>query len=404
MSGAPSRALRVLIHAQHLTGIGHWVRSHAIARALAARHVVWLTDGGRPVPLARPDPRVHLLPLPRLHRARGGLAPLARGAGLAATLSARRRALREAAANLRPDVVIVEHYPFSKWELEPEILALLRAARAARPGVRVVCSLRDLAPQTSREPVAPAAHARRVLARLARYFDAVLVHADPRLARLDASFPQADRIPIPVLATGMVVDAPPARPPAASAAPRRPYVLAMVGGGAGDPRFPRRCLAAWASLQRGGPLRGHRLVVLAGLPWSARRRAALARAGGRDVEVRPFAADVTPWLRGAALVVAHAGYNTAARILALRARAVLVPNPRMSDQGPRAARLAALGYAETPPPGPASVAALAGAMRRALARPARAAGPDLDGAAATRRAIEALARGVSPRRRRGARG
>ncbi len=406
--GDGRRALRILVHAQHLSGIGHWVRSHAIAQALATRHTVWLTDGGRPVPTA-PAPGVHLLRLPRLHRGAHGLAPLERGARLPAVLAARRRLLVQAVAALRPDVVVVEHYPFSKWELETEILATIRATRAAAPGARIVCSLRDIAPQTAQERLAPECHARRVLDRLRHHFDALLVHADPALARLEEHFPAAARIPVPVICTGLVAKPPGARPSAAARATRRaatggaPYVLVTVGGGAGDPRFPRLCLAAWARVRRTAALRGHRLVVLAGLAWSPRRRAALARAGGPGVAVQAFVPDVRPWLRGATLVVAHAGYNTATDVLATRARAVLAANPRMSDQPARAQRLAALGLVDTPDPVRRPLDALVQAMRRALGRPRRRAAVDLDGAAATRRAIEALAAGVSRRARSSAR-
>ena len=40
--------MRVLCHAQHLTGVGHFVIAHNIARGLAKGHDVYLVKGGRP--------------------------------------------------------------------------------------------------------------------------------------------------------------------------------------------------------------------------------------------------------------------------------------------------------------------------------------------------------------------
>ena len=41
--------MKVLIYAQHLSGVGHRVRALELARALAERHEVALVDGGRHV-------------------------------------------------------------------------------------------------------------------------------------------------------------------------------------------------------------------------------------------------------------------------------------------------------------------------------------------------------------------
>ena len=50
------KAMRVLCHAQHLSGVGHFVRMHAIASGLGRTHDVYLVDGGRRVPRAATRP------------------------------------------------------------------------------------------------------------------------------------------------------------------------------------------------------------------------------------------------------------------------------------------------------------------------------------------------------------
>jgi predicted glycosyltransferase len=80
-------------------------------------------------------------------------------------------------------------------------------------------------------------------------------------------------------------------------------------------------------------------------------------------------------------------------------RSALVPDPDMSDQEPRATRLAALGVAAVAK-APAGVADIAGAIETALALPPRRAELDLRGVATTRAIVEALAAEARPRRSR----
>src|SRR5207249_2460057 len=108
-----------------------------------------------------------------------------------------------------------------RFELEP----LIAAARAATPRPRLVCSLRDIVvvrddPQRHRE----------IVERVRRDFDAVLVHGDPALIPLDASFPAAPEIADRLIYTGYVC--PPAPPPDGAAMRGRDEVVVSAGGGA----------------------------------------------------------------------------------------------------------------------------------------------------------------------------
>jgi predicted glycosyltransferase len=108
------------------------------------------------------------------------------------------------------------------------------------------------------------------------------------------------------------------------------------------------------------------------------------------VHVHPFSTDYAAWLQGAAFSISHAGYNTTTALLRARVPALVVPNPRVSDQVLRAARLEAAGLAavieggESPAPAP-----LAEAMGRLLSAPRPCHDLDFDGVAATRRFVEA---------------
>ncbi len=147
---------RVLVYAQHLSGVGHYVRIHEIVRALAREHRVVLVRGGRRVPRPEHGRAFDVVELPPLQRGPQAIEPLDRARTLEDVLAARVSGLARAAAELAPDVLVVEHYPFSKWELAREIDALIDAARAANPAVELVCSARDILRRTRHESVADA--------------------------------------------------------------------------------------------------------------------------------------------------------------------------------------------------------------------------------------------------------
>jgi predicted glycosyltransferase len=151
---------RILVYAQHLSGVGHYVRTFEIARALASQHEVHWVEGGRPVPHA-PCPQLRLVELPRICRGPdgriGGLDPSQDADALMHLRAAR---LLEAIEAIRPRVFLIEYFPFSKWELSDELLPAIAAVRAN--GGRVFCSLRDVVRKTRYERAPGLAYAARV--------------------------------------------------------------------------------------------------------------------------------------------------------------------------------------------------------------------------------------------------
>jgi predicted glycosyltransferase len=81
--------------------------------------------------------------------------------------------------------------------------------------------------------------------------------------------------------------------------------------------------------------------------------------------------NLVPSLQAADLIVAMAGYNTSAEIIANRKRAILVPRaaPR-AEQRLRASLLAGLGVVRCVEPGPDLAQCLAATLPAALAAPA----------------------------------
>jgi predicted glycosyltransferase/Ser/Thr protein kinase RdoA (MazF antagonist) len=375
----------LLLHCQHSAGLGHLTRSLALAGALARRFRVVVLSGGRIPPQVTTPAGVELVQLPPLAREPGGR--LVSADGRRSVDRARRlrtEMVEEAVEAHRPAVVVVELFPFGRKAFTGELVALLEAARAQPEPALTVCSLRDIL--VGRGAEQPAYDERA--GRLANaHLDAILLHADPRFARLEDSFRPQTPLRVPVHLTGFVTPGPaPARP-----ARERRLVVSAGGGVVGAPLL-EAALAAQPTLRREAGL-DVRLIAGPFLPepgWRNLRAAARGRGG---VEVRRAVPDLAAELAGAAVSVSQCGYNTALDVLRAGVPALVVPfvAPGEDEQCRRAARLAAAGAVRALDPDALDGPGLAAAVLDVLADPPdpRAVEIDLDGA---ERSAELLAR------------
>ena len=247
--------------------------------------------------------------------------------------------LVDGARALRPAIVVAELFPFGRRAFAGEIQALIDEARAQRAGPALVaCSVRDiLVGRGAEQP----AFDERACALANAHFDAVLVHSDPRFARLEESFRPRTRLRSPVYHTGFVTNGASAGPAPAA---RDPRVVVSAGGGSVGESLLEAALDAQPSLYRDD---GLAMRVIAGpfLPdegWQELR----ARAAGRDeLELVRSVPDLPAELRRAAVSVSQCGYNTALDVLRARVPALVVPYfaPGEDEQTRRAQRLVGRG-------------------------------------------------------------
>jgi len=355
--------VKVFFYVQHLLGIGHLRRAATLAQALErAGFEVTLASGGKPVE----GYRVLQLPPASSDAAFQQLLDEHGNPVDDAWKRQRREALLAAYAAAAPDVLLIELFPFGRRQMRFELLPLLNQAIAARPRPLVVCSVRDLIqakPERENE----------ILECFEFFYDRLMVHGDPRLARFERSFGPAARIAGKLHYTGYVVQEAPADGGDAGA----DEVLVSAGGGAVGQRLLETAIAA-------RPLSGLRdrtWRVLAGI--SAENFDALQARAGRGVIVERFRNDFTLRLRNCVLSVSQGGYNTVLETLQARARAVVVPfgGVAESEQTLRANLLAQRGLLDVVEEAVLTPAALAAAIDRAAARPRPAPGAiDLDGA------------------------
>jgi len=357
--------VKVFFYVQHLLGIGHLKRAATLAQALrAGGFEVTLASGGEPVagiPVLQLPPAKSDASFKTLYDEHGR--PVDE-----AWKKRRTGVLLEAFEKAKPDGLLIELFPFGRRQMRFELLPLLEAAKERRPRPLVVCSVRDLLqPNAAREDEA--------LERFERYFDRLLVHGDPTVARFERSFGNAAALGERLHYTGYVVE----EMPTGDAG--KDEVLVSAGGGA----VGQRLLQTATEARPLTSLRNSVWRILAGP--NAKDMEGLRSEG---VIVERAREDFTVRLRNCLLSVSQAGYNTVMETLQARARAVLVPYAAgaESEQTLRAKLLAARGLVEVVEESALGAASLAAAIERAAAAPRPPPGAiDLDGA---RRSVELL--------------
>lgn len=394
MSRTDRAAPTVLYYCQHVVGLGHLVRSMAVAAALARDYrVVLLSGGSVPAGISAPE-GIELVVLPGIGSADGvgrELVSLDPAMTIEQAWECRTRILLDCLEDLRPAVIMVELFPLGRRQFARELLPLLGAARLQVPRPVVICSVRDLlvankARQQRRDDQAAD--------RLNAYFDAVVVHADPGFARLEDTFRPSVAVIPPVRYSGFVVPRAD-RPPGDRSFP--PEVLISAGGGRnGGPLFHA---AIEAHRLFFGP-RGitTRLVTGPFLPDDDSAALTTAAIDCPGLSLERVVPDLCALMVRASVSVSHCGYNTALDLLRAGVAALVVPydGAGETEQAERARRLAGLGVLRVLPASQLSPTRLAEEVLGLLTAVPAAVSLDLDGARTTASIIGELVRQPLP--------
>jgi predicted glycosyltransferase len=376
---------RAFLYVQHLLGIGHLRRAAALARGLSGGGFdVAFVSGGEAVP-SLDIGAARLVQLPAIRAGDSGFSSLVDDAGrpVGDALWRERRAMMESELDRSaPDVLLVEMFPFGRRSFRHELLPLLEAASARRPRPLIACSVRDILVQKNKPE-----RAREMLDILERHYDLVLVHGDPGFAEFGLTFPHAAAIADKIRYTGFVVgDLPPRLPEDR----RENFVLISAGGGAVGAPLLHASLAARQLIR----LRDASWHVIAGPNLPEKDFAALQASADAHLRLERFRPDFPQLLAACRVSVSQAGYNTLMEILAVGARAVIVPfaDGNESEQPLRARLLTERGLVQAVDPLELTPQRLAAAIDAAATMPPPAAGLfNLTGAAASARILhEAL--------------
>ena len=363
---------KVFFYVQHLLGIGHLARASRIARAMIDRGMnVTLVTGGLPV-AGFPGPGIPHIALPPIAVSNSDFSGLLTASGQpadASYLNARKTQLLAAYRAIKPDIVLIEAFPFGRRQVRFELLPLIDAIDASHPRPALVSSVRDIL----QRKVKPGRNEETV-ALINRAFDLVLVHGDPSFAALEDSFPLTDQIKHKIAYTGLVC--PPAPLPPAE---RFDVLVSAGGGGAG-----KQLITAAVGAARLLPALAKWLIITGpNLPQPDYD--ALTESQPTNITLTRFRPDLASLMRGAKLSVSQAGYNTVADILMAGCHALLVPYATAgeTEQTDRAALLEKIGRSRSLTEAALTPETLATAIQNEIARPlpAQALEISVDGAA-----------------------
>ncbi len=377
---------RLLLYCQHSLGMGHWVRAMTLANALSSEFRVTFLNGGRVPDHQSTNVDLDMLNMPPLgmnedHQ----LYSQDPRYSVKEALTARKQLILDEYAMLKPKVVLIELFPFGRKKLAGELLPLLKAARQdsqSRP--LVLCSLRDIMVNARKDQ---SRHDERARWITDRYFDGLLVHADPRFARLEDSFQPRHPLKTPLLYTGFVG---PARITGANKPQRRGVLVSAGGGMVGTPLF-RAAIQAhtvnWASERLP-------MTIVAGpfLPEADWQVLTAQAQGLEGLTVLRSVPAMQPLLDAHSISVSQCGYNTVMDILESRMPALVVPFVRgqEDEQIQRAQKLAQLGLVKVLNPTELTGQHLAEQIMQLRDFSPNPAGLDLAGADNTLRLIQEL--------------
>lgn len=337
--------MKIVYYCQHVLGVGHFLRSVEICKALDT-HDVLLVTGGLEIKIQLPSHiRTLFLPGIMMDPEFKSFLLVEKNKSIDQVKQVRRELLIETFKKEAPDIFIVELYPFGRKAFRFELDPILDGIRNKdlSPSC-VICSLRDILVE-KKDTVS---YENRVVNILNTCFDAVLVHADPSLIKLDETFSRTDEIVIPMVYTGFVTPKP---PPDARAKIRQRHRIAeneiLVVASAGGGKVGFRLLQAVVQvLQYMEAERSIHLYIFSGPLMSNEDFDRLKSFSNRRIQVSRFNPDFLSYLAAADLSVSMAGYNTCTNILAARVPSLVWPFSQNREQRLRAETLARLGALE----------------------------------------------------------
>ena len=332
--------MNIFIYCQHVVGIGHLCRMMEIIRALKD-HNVTLILGGPPVNITIPA-NVNVIQLPGLmmDAKYTRMFPVDPGQSLEETKHKRKKILLDLVVDIRPDVLLIELYPFGRggfhFELEPFLSAVRTSYKQPPP---IVCSLRDILVEKKDQQK----FEQRALDRLNPYFDALLIHGDPNVITLDTTFSRVADIRIPVVYTGYICQKPKQGD--------REYIrkqlhlkfedkliVVSAGGGSFGYRILEAAIKAHAVLESSEI----RMQVFTGPYLNENKFTELTQLAAPGTTIERFSDNFPAWLAAADLSISMGGYNTTMNVIAADTPALIFPYSHDREQGLRAEKLAPL--------------------------------------------------------------
>ena len=334
--------MKIIYYCQYVLGMGHYFRSLEICKAFKDHEVI-LVSGGTSMNMPVPEHirQVSLLPL-RMDPDFSRLESDSDIETVEQIKAARQQALYDLFLCECPDLSMVELFPFGRKAFGFELIPIFDGIRQRRlcPS-RVICSLRDVLVEKNDTQ----AYESRVITVLNQWFDALLIHSDATIVKLDETFSRMTDIRIPVVYTGFVTPRPLKGDRTAirhklGIDDHSRLIVASAGGGKVGFVLLDAVIRAFEMILLEADVY---LQVFTGpfMESDAVRR--LQEMGTDRIAVSRFTPDFPAYLSAADLSVSMAGYNTCMNILAARVPSLVWPFSQNREQRLRAERIAEMG-------------------------------------------------------------
>ena len=304
-------------------GLGHIRRSLHIIRALADRYPhasLLLVTGSQAVHRLQQLPKnMDYIKIPTIvQTGTRGSQPPNLSLPVQEMTRMRERLIRTSVCAFRPDVFIVDNFPLgSRSELLPTLQELEETA------TRTVLGLRDILDKP--ETVQSTWTRDGLYDVIDRYYDRILVYGVRSIFDLGKAYQLPSQVAAKLAYCGYVAPPDPITESPAQIrrqlGVKRPFVLAMGGGGGDAYPLLSTCMEALKQIPRCSAL------VLTGPLMGAEDQQRLKdkRNGHDHVQIREFVPDVRAYLNAADVVVSMCGYNTASEIVSQRPNSIVVP-------------------------------------------------------------------------------
>ncbi len=329
--------MKIVHYCQHVLGVGHVHRSMELCRALATRHEVTMITGGGPITDMPSQFEHYQLPGLMMDSSFKNLAPYDSTRNLEEVKIQRKKLLFNFFQNNRPDVFLIELYPFGRKSFRFELDPLLEGIRRGKlASCRIFCSLRDIL--VERPDKEEFEH--RIISTLNEHFDGLLIHGDEDFIPLHHTFSRMGDIKIPVEYTGYVT-------PLSSVKTRSEVrknlripenvqlLVASIGGGNVGSELLLKLAEAFKYINKSK----YFLKLFTGPYTSNDDLSKLKKLQTDTLSVENFSPDFQDWLQAADLSVSMAGYNTTMNILSAGIPALVYPFTQNNEQSLRIDRL-----------------------------------------------------------------
>lgn len=329
----------ILFYCQHSLGMGHLVRSLALADSLSIVFRVVLLNGGKLPRRLKVPANIEIINLPPLGFdensrlvSRDGRRSVERAQAL------REKLILQIYRSEKPQVVLIELFPFGRKKFANELIPLLEEAKGKS---KIVCSLRDILVGQRKDQ---AKFEERAIETANRLFDAILVHSDPDFARLEGSFKTAMPLDVPVFYTGFVASRSELLGRAKKQNRVKQIIVSAGGGIVGGDLF-RAAIEAHKILSKQVNVR---TTIVGGLFLPETEWTDLHKLAGNytGLTLKRFIPKLREEMNSSDVSVSQCGYNTALDIILSGVSAVVVPfgnGTGEDEQTKRARRLEEIG-------------------------------------------------------------